>query len=163
MYVVHDDSFLPTSLCIIVLRDEASSNHFHTCLDVCNHLIDMFKSLLGKPPLCLKSSLFLQPHFDSLMDQILVSFSQQVDNKWVKSWDTTLWNIKINICMCRLSNAQWRHGILGQFSQVMYSCNVLLIYAPLDKNLLECQSYRYAKMWQLRDDLIINCVIVFCF
>ena len=39
-----------------------------------NHGIDMYKSLLGKPPLRFNSSLSLQPHFDSLMEQILVNF-----------------------------------------------------------------------------------------
>ena len=56
-----------------------------------------------------------------------------------------------------------------KFSQVLSRCNALLIHAPLDEELLDiqsqlhaiisqlqCQSYRYAKMRQLRDGLIDN-------
>ena len=37
------------------------------------------------PPLRFNSSLLLPPHFDSLMEQILVNFSQEVNFKGVKS------------------------------------------------------------------------------
>ena len=74
MYVMHNDSFLPTSLHMKVLQDVATSDHFPVCLEVSHHGIDMYKSLLRKPPLRFNSSLLLQPHFDSLMEQILVNF-----------------------------------------------------------------------------------------
>ena len=86
MYVMHNDSFLPSSLNMKVLHDVATSDHFPICLEVCNHGIDMYKSLLGKPPLRFNSTLLLQPHFDSLMEQILVDFSKEVNLKGVKAW-----------------------------------------------------------------------------
>ena len=48
-----------------------SSVYLRICLEACNNSIDMLKSLLGNPPLCFSSSLLHQPHFDSLMEQIL--------------------------------------------------------------------------------------------
>ena len=77
MYVTHNDAFLPTSLHIKVLQDVGTSHHFPVCLEICTHGIDMYKSLLGPPPLHFNSSLLLQPHFDSLMEQILVNFSRE--------------------------------------------------------------------------------------
>ena len=44
MYVMHNDSFLPTSLHMKVLQDVATSDHFPVCLEICNHGIDMFSS-----------------------------------------------------------------------------------------------------------------------
>ena len=90
MYVMHNDSFLPPSLNMKVLQDVATSDHFPICLEVCNHGIDLYKSLLGKPPLRFNSSLLLQPHFDSLMEHILVNFSKEVNLKGLKAWDMTL-------------------------------------------------------------------------
>ena len=46
MYVMHNDSFLSTSLHMKVLQDVGTSYHFPVCLEVCNHGIDMYKSLL---------------------------------------------------------------------------------------------------------------------
>ena len=144
---------------MIVLQDVGTSYHFPLCLEICSHAIDMYKSLLGKPPLRFNSSLLLQPHFDSLMEQILVNFSQEVNLKGVKAWDITLRNIKIVHRMYGVTNAQRRRGLLLKFSQVLSRCNALLIRAPLDEELLDiqsqlhviisqlqCQSYRYAKM-----------------
>ena len=68
-----------------VLQDVGTLDHFPICLEVCNHGVDMYKSLLGKPPLRFNSSLLLQPHFDSLMEQILGIFSQEVNLKVVKA------------------------------------------------------------------------------
>ena len=117
---MHDDSFLPTSLRMIVLQD-------------------------------------------------VVIFSQQVNLKGIKGWDVTLRNIKIIHCMYGVTNAQRRRGLLRQFSQVLSRCNALLIHAPLDEELLDiqsqlhviisqlqCQSYHYAKMQQLRDEFIVD-------
>ena len=70
MYVMHNDSFLPTSLHMKVLQDVGTSDHFPISLEVCIHGIDMYKSLLGKPPLRFNSSLLLQSHFDSVKEQI---------------------------------------------------------------------------------------------
>ena len=72
----------------------------------------MYKSLLRKPPLRFNSSLLLQPHFDYLMEQILVNFSQEVNLKGVKAWDITLQNIKIIHRMYGVTNAQRRRGLL---------------------------------------------------
>ena len=71
--------------------------------------------------------------------------------------------------MYGVTNAQRRQGLLRRFSQVLSRCNALLIHAPLDEELLDiqsqlhdiisqlqCQSYRHAKMRQLRDGLIDN-------
>ena len=112
MYVMHNDSFLPTSLWKVLLQDVGTLDHFPICLEVCSHVIDMYKSLLGKPPLRFNSSLLLQPHFDSLMEQILVNFSHEVDLKGVKAWDITLRNIKIMHHMYEVTNAQRRRGLL---------------------------------------------------
>ena len=95
MYVMHNDSFLPTSLYMKVLQEVGISDHFPVCLEICNHGFDMYKSLLGKPPLRLNSSLLLQPHFDSLMEPILVTFPKEVNLKGLKAWDITLRNINL--------------------------------------------------------------------
>ena len=84
--------------------------------------------------------------------------------KGVKAWDITLRNINVIHRMYGVTNA-----LLTLFSQVLSRCNALLIHAPLDEELLDiqselhdiisqlqCQSYRYAKMRQLRDGLIDN-------
>ena len=42
----------------------------------------------------------------------MVNFSQDVDSKGVKAWDTTLRNIKSINCMYGLSNAQWQQFLL---------------------------------------------------
>ena len=112
MYVMQNDSFLPTSLRITVLKDVGTSDHFPICLEVCRHVIDMYTSLLGKPPLHFNCSLLLQPHFDSLMEQFFVNFSQHVNLKGIKAWDTTLRNIKIIHCMYGVTNSQRRRGLL---------------------------------------------------
>ena len=109
---MHNDSFLPTSLRMEVLQDVGTLDLFPICLEVCSHAIDMYKYVLGKPPLCFNSSLLLQPHFDSLMEQILVNFSQEVNLKGVKAWDITLRNIKIIHHMYGVTNAQRRRGFL---------------------------------------------------
>ena len=83
------------------------------CLEVCNHGIDMYKSLLRKPALRFNSSLLLQPHFDSLMEQILVKFSKQVNLKGVKAWDIMLRNINVIHRMYGVTNSQRRRGLLG--------------------------------------------------
>ena len=95
-----------------MLHDVGTLDHFPICLEVCSHGIDMYKSLLGKPPLHFNSSLLLQPHFDSLMGKILVNVSQQVNLKGVKAWDATLRNIKIIHYMYGVTNAQRRRGLL---------------------------------------------------
>ena len=89
--------------------------------------------------------------------------------KGVKVWAITLRNIQIIHRIYGVTNAQRRRGLLRRFSQVLSRCNALLIHAPLDEELLDiqsqlhdiisqlqCQSYRYAKMRQLRDGLIDN-------
>ena len=58
------------------------------------------------PPLRFNSSLLLQPHFDSLMEQILVNFSKEVNLEGVKAWDITLRNINIIHRMYGVTNAQ---------------------------------------------------------
>ena len=75
---MHDDSFVSTSLSITVQQDVGASDHFPICLKVCSHAIDIYKSLIGKPPLGFNSSLLLQSHFDSFMEKILVNFSQRM-------------------------------------------------------------------------------------
>ena len=105
-----------------ILQDVGTLDHFPICLEVCSHAIDMYKSLLGKPPLRFNSSLLLQPHFDSLMEQILVYFQQEVNLKGVKAWDTTLRNIKIihyeilRSFIVSFINSQRRRSLLQQFS-----------------------------------------------
>ena len=114
-------------------------------------------------------SLLLAPHFDSLMEQILVNFSKEVNLKGVKAWDITLRNINVIHRMYGVTNAQRRRGLLWKFSQVLSRCNALLIHAPLDEepldiqsqlqaiiSQLQWQSYRYVKMRHLRDGLIDN-------
>ena len=59
-----------------VLQHVGTSDHFPIFSEVCNHGIHMYKSLLEKLPLRFNSSLLLQPHFDSLMEQILVNFGR---------------------------------------------------------------------------------------
>ena len=44
MYVMHNDSFIPTSLHMKVLQEVGTSNDFPICLEICNHGIDMFSS-----------------------------------------------------------------------------------------------------------------------
>ena len=100
MYVMHDYSFLPTSLHMTTLQYVGTLDHFPICLEVCSHAIDIYKSLLGKPPLRFNSSLLLQPHFDSLMEQMLVNFSKEVNLKGVKAWDITLRNINVDSSSC---------------------------------------------------------------
>ena len=87
---------------------------------------------------CFNLTLLLQPHFDSLMVQISVNFSRQVNFKGVKAWDITLQNIKIIHRMYGVTNAQRRRALLQQFSQVLSRCNALLIHAPLDEELSPC-------------------------
>ena len=38
MYVMHNDSFLPTSLHMKALQDVRTLDHFPICLEVCNHV-----------------------------------------------------------------------------------------------------------------------------
>ena len=75
MYVMHNHSFLLTSVYIKVLQDVGIADHFPSFLEVCSHATDMYKSLLGKRPLHFNTSLLLQ----SLMAQNLVIFH----NKWI--------------------------------------------------------------------------------
>ena len=98
----------------------------------------------------------LQPHFDSLSEQILVNFSQQVDSKWVKAWDTTLRNIKTIYCMYGVTNAQW-NGVFFNNSHIFSLGAVHYLYMRelhIIISQLQCHSYRYAKMWLLKDGLI---------
>ena len=128
-------------------RDVGTSYHFPICLEVCNHGIDMYKCLLGKPPLRFNSSVFLQPHFDSLMQQILVNFSKEANLKGVEAWDITLQNINIIHRMYGVTIAQRRRTLIQLFSQVLSRCNALLIHAPLDEELLDISK--------------VNCMILF--
>ena len=81
--------------------------------------------------------------------------------------NNNLQNIKNIHHMYGVTNAQRRRGFLQQFSLVLSRCNTLLIHAPLGEELLDihsqldiiisqlqCQSYRYSKMRQLRGGLI---------
>ena len=84
-------------------------------------------------------------------------------NFGVKAWDITLRNINIIHRMYGVSNAQQRRGLIRQFSQVLSRCNALdeelldiqsQLHAIISQ--LQCQSYSYTNMRQLRDPLIDN-------
>ena len=50
---MHGDSFLLAPPSMILLQDVRSLDRFPICLEACNRLIEMYKSLFGKATICL--------------------------------------------------------------------------------------------------------------
>ena len=70
VYVIHDESFLPELIHMSAMQDVISYDNFPICLELSNHAIEMYKSLLEKAHLRSNSSLLFHSLFDAYMAQI---------------------------------------------------------------------------------------------
>ena len=160
---------MPELIHMSVVQDVVSSDHFPICLELSNHAIEMYKSLLERAPLRFNSSLLFHSLFDAYMVQILGTFSTQVNVQGCHAWDITLQNITDVHRMYGLNHAQRRRHLIREFSHVLGRCTAALMYAPHDEELLDvqcqlqdiiryltCQSYQSAKLRQLQDGIIDN-------
>ena len=100
----------------------------------------MYKSLLGRVPLRFNSSLLFHSLFDAYMEQIFVTFPKHVIMKGCDAWDTTLKNIQYIHRMYGLSNVKRCMHLIGRFSHILMRCNVLLMYAPHNEDLVDVQT-----------------------
>ena len=77
---MHGDSFLLAPPSMILLQDVRSLDRFPICLEACNRLIEMYKSLFGKATICLtllfdfNVTLILHgPNFDDFFHKLIAT------------------------------------------------------------------------------------------
>ena len=139
IYIMHDETFLPSLLTMQVYRGIGLSDHFPIVLDCTHQTVDDFRSLLGKPPLRFTSSFLGHNNFKHAMGQLVEELTRQVNVHGLSAWDVCLSNIQRFTRYYGIHQASIRKQKMSLVQQFLDRCNALLVKCPFDDVLLDIQ------------------------